>query len=487
MDAPPKSELTSLRTKIFYGLGSVAFGVKDNGFQTILLLFYNQVMHLSGLAVGLAISAALMIDAFLDPIVGHFSDNLHSRWGRRHPLMYASALPVAITYLLLWNPPHWSASALFVYLIVVSILVRTLITFYEIPSSALAPELTQDYDQRTSFLGYRLFFAWYGGMTMYALAFIVFLTPDATHKVGQLNERGYSHYGVTAAIVMFVAIVISAAGTHKFIPWLRKPAPRRGTLGEYFGEIFRIMNNRAFLNLMFAGIVFYFATGLVFALNTYVQTYVWVLTNVQIFIISLSTFIAVLLGFILALPVSKRFGKRDGGIVMFVIGLAISVVPLALRLTGLFFANGSPALLPALFVFNTVGSALTIGAAIPILSMLADVAEDSELKTGKRSEGVFFAGSSFMQKTASGLGLLGSGVILWLAGFPSHAVPGKVASHVVHNFALIYLVAVIVLYGIAAYILRRFPITRETHEENLRRLAGEAAPFAMDETVAPRV
>src|SRR5436853_4373959 len=100
VDAPPRSELTSLRTKIFYGLGSVAFGVKDNGFQTILLLFYNQVVHLPGLLIGLALSIALIIDAFVDPIVGHFSDNLRTRRGRRHPLMYGAALPVAIGYLL---------------------------------------------------------------------------------------------------------------------------------------------------------------------------------------------------------------------------------------------------------------------------------------------------------------------------------------------------------------------------------------------------
>src|SRR5690348_14827739 len=305
-EAAVKAGMESKRTKIFYGLGSIAFGVKDNGFQTILLPFYNLVLHIPAQLVGLAIAIAFVFDAFLDPIVGQVSDNLHTRWGRRHPLMYAAALPVAITYLLLWNPPHWSGSALFVYLIIVSILVRTLITFYEIPSSALVPELTQDYDQRTSFLGYRLFFAWYGGMTMYALAFIVFLTPDATHKVGQLNERGYSHYGITAAIVMFLAIVISAAGTHKFIPLLRVPEERRGSLANYFREILRIMKNRAFLNLMLAGMIFYFATGLVFALNTYLLTYVWQLSNVQIFVLSLSTFIAVFLGFVLAIPVSKR-------------------------------------------------------------------------------------------------------------------------------------------------------------------------------------
>jgi glycoside/pentoside/hexuronide:cation symporter, GPH family len=485
-DAAPEGELTSLRTKLFYGFGSVAFGVKDNGFQTILLLFYNQVVHLPGLLIGLALSIALIIDAFVDPIVGHFSDNLRTRWGRRHPLMYGAALPVAIGYLLLWNPPHWSLPAMFAYLVVAAIFVRTLITFYEIPSSALVPELTQDYDQRTSFLGYRLFFAWYGGMTMYALAFLVFLTPDKTHSVGQLNQTGYSHYGITASIVMFLAIVISAAGTHKFIPLLRVPQERRGTLADYFREILSIMNNRAFLNLMLAGIIFYFATGLVFALNIYLLTYLWQFSNLQIFALSLSTFIAVFLGFVVAIPVSKRFGKRDAGVWMFVIGLAISIVPLGLRLMGLFLPNGSPLLVPTLFVFNVVYSTLTIGAGIPMISMLADVVEESELRTGKRSEGVFFAGSSFMQKTASGLGLLGSGAILWLSGFPTHAVPGRVHPAVIQKFGVIYLVTVVVLYCIAAYILRQFPITRESHEANLRRLAGEAAPLIINDAIAPR-
>ena len=194
---PLQRDVGSLRTKLFYGFGSVAFGVKDNGFQTILLLFYNQVMHLPPQLVGLALAIAMICDAVVDPVVGNFSDHLRTRWGRRHPLMYASALPVAISYLLLWNPPHWSQGALFIYLFVVAaIVVRTFITFYEIPSSALNPELTEDYDQRTALSSYRVFFAWIGGMTMYLLALGVFLTPDATHKVGQLNETGYSHYGI---------------------------------------------------------------------------------------------------------------------------------------------------------------------------------------------------------------------------------------------------------------------------------------------------
>ncbi|HEY5338632.1 MAG TPA: MFS transporter [Rhizomicrobium sp.] len=470
-----KAELVSLRTKLFYGLGSVAFGIKDNGFQTILLLFYNQVIGLPGPLVGLAIAIALMVDAFLDPIVGQISDNFHSRWGRRHPFMYASALPVAVSYLLLWNPPHWSQHALFFYLLGVAIVVRTFITFYEIPSSALAPELTEDYDQRTSFISFRLFFGWYGGLTMLILAYTVFLQPDATHKVGQLNETGYSHYGIVASIIMFAAIIISSMGTHRFISHLRVPPARRVSMVQYIREMFASLSNKAFLILMLAGVLFQVSTGLVFALGIYVNTYFWQLTTTQISLITLSTFIAVFLAFLIALPLSKRFGKKHASMVMFVVGIIVATMPLALRLVNFFPVNGSPLLVPLLFAFSVFGAGLAIGSSILLVSMLADVVEDSELKTGRRSEGLFFAGSSFMQKSASGLGLLGSGLILSAAHFPAHAVPGHVDPQIIRNFALIYLPVTVVLYLVAMAIIGLYPITRETHEENLRKLASEVA------------
>jgi len=477
--------LTATSTKIFYGLGSVSFGVKDNGFQTILLPFYNLVLHLPAQLVGLAIFIALMFDAFLDPIVGQISDNLHTRWGRRHPLMYLSALPVAVSYLLLWNPPALSQGALFVYLILVAILVRTFITFYEIPSSALVPELTEDYDERTSFVGYRVFFGWYGGLTMSVLAFTVFMHTDATHKVGQLNPVGYSNYGLTAAIVMFFAILISAAGTHRFIPFFRKPATRRLTLAQYAREMIATLNNRAFLIVILAAIFFNLATGLVFALTFYVNTFFWKLNNSQIGFITFAVFLAVLLAFVIALPLSRRFGKKLSAIVMFTFGIVINSTPLVLGLLGILAARPSPGLVYLLFGFTTIGAALSIGSSIMIISMIADVVEDSELSTGRRSEGLFFAGNSFVQKAASGLGLFASGLVLWAAHFPSDKLPGQVDPHIVWNFSIIYLAIVVVLYGIGFGIISQFPISRASHEENLRRLAGEAG--LIGEPPAPMV
>ncbi len=477
--AASPSDITSIRTKLFYGLGSVAYGVKDNGFLTILLPFYNQVMHLPPQLVGLALALAMACDAVFDPIVGNFSDHLRTRWGRRHPLMYASALPVAISYLLLWNPPHWSQGALFAYLVIVAIVTRTFITFYEIPSSALVPELTDDYDQRTSFISYRVFFGWYGGMTMLLLAYSVFLQPDATHKYGQLNEVGYSHYGIVAAVVMFLAIVISAYGTHRFIPQFRVPPAERKTLGRYAREMLATLSNRAFLILMLSGIFFNMAVGLVFALNFYVNTYFWMLTSTQLSIIALATFVSVFFAFLVSPVISRRLGKKHGAVVMFLFGLAISMIPLGLRFLGLFPQNRTPELLTALWGFTAVSGIFTIGASILIISMLADVVEVSEVQTGRRSEGLFFAGSAFMQKVISGFGLLASGLVLWAAGFPVDAKPDTIDPAVVNRFISIYVPLDVVLFLIGFAIMWFFPITRESHRETLRTLAaevGQAAP-----------
>ncbi|MGZ5959476.1 MAG: MFS transporter, partial [Rhizomicrobium sp.] len=271
-----RRDIASLRTRLTYGFGSVAFGVKDQGFSYFLLFFYNQVIGLPSIWVSGAIAIALFFDAFADPIVGQISDNLRSRWGRRHPFMYASAIPVAVAYFFLWNPPHWSNGALFYYLIALAIIVRTFITFYEIPSTALAPELTDDYDERTAILGYRYMFGWLGGLGMTALAYLVFLVPSAKYPVGQLNPVGYSQYGAVSAAVMFVVILVSAAGTHRRIPFLRHPpaGPRR-SIFAYAGEMLSTLTHRSFLMMLGVGLFAAMGQGLNFALSIYLATWFW--------------------------------------------------------------------------------------------------------------------------------------------------------------------------------------------------------------------
>lgn len=472
--APPPVSRT---TKLFYGFGSVAYGIKDNGFQTFVLLFYNQLMGLPASWVGAAIFIALLVDAFADPILGQISDHWRSRWGRRHPFMYAAALPVAVSYLAVWNPPHQvPQGVLFAYLVVIAVVVRTFITFYEIPSSALSAEMTTDYDERTSVLGYRYMFGWAGGLGMLYLAYAVFLRPTARYPIGQLNPDGYSRYGLCAAVVMFAAILISAAGTHARIPYLRQPpadAPR--TLVGLGRDMLASLSHRSFLVLVLVGLFTAMGQGLNYALSLYFSTYFWELNSAQILILILQIFLGAVIAMALAPIAGRRLGKKSAAMILLGLQIVTGSAPITLRLLGLFPANHTPALLPTLMGFGVVTAALGIAAAILLSSMIADVVEDSELRTGRRSEGLFFAANSFVQKAVSGAGLLLSGVVLSLVRFPDKAAPGHVPVEVLRHLGLTYAPLYAGLYIGALALLSGYRISRSDHEDNLRRLADAAA------------
>jgi glycoside/pentoside/hexuronide:cation symporter, GPH family len=176
----PAPTKVPLLTKLATGLSAVAIAIKDNGFGVFLIFYYNQVIGMPADWVGLAIMIALFADALIDPLIGHFGDRTNTRWGRRHPWIYASALPIALAWILIWNPPDWSHEALFYYLIGTAILMRAALSCNEVASTAIIPELTSDYHERTAIVRYRSLFAWAAGLILLYCAYAVFLVPSET-------------------------------------------------------------------------------------------------------------------------------------------------------------------------------------------------------------------------------------------------------------------------------------------------------------------
>ena len=473
-------------TKLAYGFGSVAYGVKDSGFKSFLLLFYNQVVGLPAASVGLAILVAMLIDSLLDPIIGHASDNWRGAWGRRHPLMYASAVPAALSFLLLWNPPAWPDGPLLVYLIVVAVIARTCITVYEIPSAAMVAEMTDDYDERTSILGYRYFFGWWGGLSLAVAMFLVFLRPSAEYPVGQLNRDGYMAYGVAGAVLMATSILVSAWGTHRFIPWLRKAPPKAAmtVLGE-FRKMVQAVNNRSLLMMLGVGLFMAAAQGVVFALAFYWGTYFWGLNSAEMVVLILDGFLAAAIALFVAPMVGKRFGKRVAAGVLLVASIVVGFLPFILRFAGLFPENGSPWVVPILFVDGIFRTSFAIICTILVASMIADVVEDSELKTGRRNEGLFFAVMSLVQKAVSGAGALVASMLLLAVGFPQKADPATLDPQIVRNLALAYMPTVAALYGVAIAFILSYRITRQAHADNLAQLRARGE--MLEEATGPTI
>jgi GPH family glycoside/pentoside/hexuronide:cation symporter len=480
-DTSVRSQIGSLPTKLFYGFGSVAFGVKDQGFSTFLLFFYNQVLGAPPQMVGRAIAIALFFDAFADPIVGQISDNLRTRWGRRHPFMYASAIPVAVAYFFLWNPPHLSPGALFFYLVGIIIVVRTFITLYEIPSSALVAELTPDYNQRTSFLGFRYLFGWLGGLGMTLLAFGVFFKATKQYPLGQLNPAGYVSYSIAACALMVFAIFVTSLGTHRFIPYFNVPPKRQLTLGRVFMEMAQTLKNRSFIVLTISALFSAVAAGTLASLNNYFNTFFWGLTAQQIFWLNIVTIVAPVLSLLLAPAFSSRVGKKVAAMTLWLLATAFYWFPMAARLLGVFPKNGDPIMVPLLALMQVTGTMFSIACSITISSMLADVVEDSQRVTGRRSEGLFFSSNAFVLKAVSGMGILVATQLLAFVHFPAHADPAHLDPQIPKNLALAYFPVTFVLYAVALGCLSFYRISRSSHEENVRLLAAEAerAPVAI--------
>jgi Na+/melibiose symporter-like transporter len=356
---------------------------------------------------------------------------------------------------------------------------------FEVPSSALAAEFSTGYAQRSELLSYRLFFAWVGGLTVNYLAYAVLLTPDATHRVGQLNPAGYARYGMVAAAIMFTAILVSAAGTHRQIPRLMQPPPKRKlTLAQTLTEIRETLANRSFLFLLASTIASAMAAGLSSSLNFYFNTFYWEFTAKQISYLTLGVYLSAVIALGAVRLLANRFGKRAVTRTMMVLASATGLTPILLRQLGLMPPNHSPALLAVIFCTSVIGVALGIVSSTMGASMIADVVEVAQLKTRRRNEGLFFAASAFVQKATSGFGILAASTVVAVIALKPGTDPALVPPGVMRHLALIYLPVQVSLYALAFALLSGYRITRASHQETLQRLAAEAEAAGQVEPAA---
>ena len=455
--------------KIAYGIGSVAFGIKGNGFDYFILLFYSQVMGVDAYLVGLALLIALLVDAFSDPLIGYFSDNTHHKWGRRHPFMYAAAIPVAVSYFFMWNPPaSLSGNDLFMYIVVLAIVVRTMITMFEIPNSALVAEMTDDYDERTSILSYRFFFGWAGGTFMGFFTLTYLLVPTDTITNGLFNLQGYGQMGLVSSIVIFLAIMASSLGTHSFIPNLKMAPPKtKLSVTRIYKDIFETLWNRSFAALFAAALFGAIGTGVATGLSHYINSFFWGFSTIQLGQISLSVVLSAVIALTITPILSKRFGKKRAAITIGLLAFTILPAMIVLRLLDIMPDNGDPRLFPMMLIITIIDVSLIIAYQTLATSMIADLVELSEVKTGRRSEGVFFASMTFVKKCVQGFGIVMATTILTIANFPVSVAPGSVPDDALFRLGALYVPAVVTVWMLMILCISFYQIDRNKHNANL--------------------
>ena len=463
----------SFMTKVAYGVGQMSQGVKDVAFQSFLIFYFSQVLGLPAIMAGVAALIALLFDAVSDTLMGDISDNWHSKWGRRHPFMIAAVIPFPLSIYMLFSPPAGlDVQGLFLWLLVWSIVVRLMLTMFNVPHNALGAELSDDYEERTKIVSYRTFLGHIGGIALSVIALNSFFASSDKYANGMLNVEGYSSLGLLAAIIAFVAMIISIFGTKKLIPHLTKPAEnlKKVDFSRSYNAFMQALKLRQFRQIFVVQILTMVAGGAGATFMLYWGSYFFELSPAEISLLTLTIVMGLIPASIIAPVLSKRIDKMPALVTCLLLGTIFSFSPLYLRLLDVYPANGTSSLLPMLFLTYTVGYSFYIAAGIVTGSMLADIADLHETQTHKRQEGLFFAANSFAQKATFGIGSLLAGIGLEVIAFPKQVDVSEVSESIIFNLGLISILPMF-LYIIAVYIASKYDLNKEKHKQINEQLA----------------
>ncbi|MEQ8465551.1 MFS transporter [Coleofasciculus sp. E1-EBD-02] len=456
---PAQPEKLNLSTKMAYGAGDMGAGITATLLAFSFLIFLTNV---AGLSPGLA-STVLLIgkiwDAINDPIVGLLSDRTRFRWGRRHTWMILSGIPFGVFFFLQWVVPPINQSALFWYYVIVSILFNMAFTGVNLPYTALTPELTQDYNERTSLNSFRFAFSIGGSILSLALGQFIF-------KAIPNDQTQYLVLGLICTILSVLPAYWCVWGTTD--PTAAGERRSQQTVEEsneaeipFLEQLKIAFSNRPFLYVI--GI--YLFSWLAFQLTAAIIPYYlvnWMGQESYFTAALVVQCVALVMLFVWNL-VSQRVGKRA----VYFMGMSAWIVAQG----GLFFLpRDQVGLMYLLFVM--AGFGIAIAYLIP-WSMLPDVIELDELNTGQRREGIFYSFMVLLQKMGLALGLFLVGQALDFSGFlssePGQPIPEQPASAllairlVVGPLPTVFLLCGLIL----AYF---YPITREIHAEILLQL-----------------
>ena len=473
------------RWLIWHGAGQAGHSVQ--GFLLgFLFIYYNQVIELSGTWTGLGLSFAIIADGLSDPIAGSWSDGFRSRrWARRHPFMFASILPIAILTVLLFAPPSGlSEFGLFLWFTITYALMRTALTFYNVPYLALGAEVTNDYQERTRIPVYRAMIGAGAALLVAAIGWnLVFQSTEASPHP-QLELDRYPMFAIASALVMAILMALSAWKTMDVIPQLPSStvAGRRFNALNMLRDLRDALQSIPFRALFFGHLVCTVYWGTSGTLALHLKTYFWELDSFGM----QWWHYAGIAGGIAGTPLTLYFNRlldKKWTVILGVAGCVLAVTgPVMLELGGLMLDRGL--MLLWCLVFMSFLSAFAIApVSVSVASMMGDMADEHELRKGTRQEGVYFAAFHFAEKGTGAIAPLLAGIAVDLVGLNPGAKPGEVPAQVLFDFGLIY-AAMAVFVMLAIWVFWPYNLNRRRHTEILAALGRRREEAASEEAIA---
>jgi GPH family glycoside/pentoside/hexuronide:cation symporter len=442
----------SRRTKLLYGSGDIGFSMTSTIIGAYLAIFLTDVV---GIRPGLAAIAILIgksWDWVNDPLIGHISDRTRTRWGRRRPFLLFGWLPFALVFTLLWwRPPFSSPVLLVAYYAVAYVLFDAAATFVYMPYFALTPELTSDYDERTSLTTYRMFFSILGGL-------IAFILPSMI--VGSFEPQNAPRVltmGLVFGLMSGLPLLLVFFGTEEREDHVELEQPN---LRE---SIRAARKNTPFLYSLGLFLAAWIAITVVQATLLFYIKY-WLRRESQSDLIMAAIFVTAMVALPLWLWISKRWSKRWA----YIVGVAFwAVVQIVLVMVG----PSTP--LPAI-VFLCVLAGIGVSA-VHVLpwAIIPDAVEWDELRTGERHEGMFYSLTTLAHKVAASVAIPLALLVLEVTGYVPNAAQQPAQALLGLRLVIGPIPAFLLCLGI--FIALRYPLDRAQYVQIVQELEARKA------------
>lgn len=441
----------SVKEKVGYSLGDTASHFVWDMVGFWILIFYTDTFGISAAAAGTIMLIARAWDMISDPIMGIIADRTNTKWGKFRPYILWMALPYSVLAVLAFTTPDLGPTGKIIYAGVTYFLLMTVFTAINLPYSSLGAVMTSDSYERAGLNSYRFIFAFVGQFIVSGTA----LTLASYFGKGN-NAQGYQYTLILFSIVSFILFMITFKTTkERVLP----PKEQKVNLKEDLKNLFK---NKPWVILFFVGIISF----VMFAMQNlsiayYFKYFIGKEENVQLF--NVVGTVALIVAIPFSKPLAKRFGKRN-------VFLASSLI------SGFFFIL---LYLPGvndikmIYAFNILAK-MAYAPAVPLLwTMLADTADYSEWKSGRRATGLVFSAASFAQKAGWGIGGALAGWLLAIFNFVPNAVQTETT---ITGIKLMISVFPGILYMSCAILMYYYSIdhqTCETMQKDLeaRRLA----------------
>ena len=440
-----------LGKKLLFSTGDLSTSIPLAILMFFQLYFLTDVAGLRPDLAAYAVGIPRIWDAINDPLFGLLSDRIRTRWGRRRVLLLFGAVPLGLSFIFMWLVPNLGQVGLAVYYALAFIIFDTAFTVVHVGYNALTPEMTNDYDERSSLNGYRMVFSIAG-----TLGAIIFATVLGWYVSDARTLFMILGIGL-GVISMIPPLIVFRITTEKPCADLPEPMPLKDAIQQTVGnKPFRMVMGLYLLSWTTASIL---AAILIY----YANYYMLVPEQANYFVLAAQG--AAILFIPLWVWLAKKLDKRRAFIWGSLSWIVVLLGIYALRPDQLGMAYALAAL---------SGSGIATAYVLP-WAMVPDVVEFDEARTGQRREGSYYAFASFFQKLATGAALWMMGMALARTGYitPQAGAPIPLQPQSAVDAIRIFVGPVPAVLLVGAVVFAWFyPITRESHQATLKQLAN---------------